>query len=53
MWKQLNTTGQMLPPRAGHSTVSFGKILFVFGGFTEAQSIYDDFHMLDVGMLAC
>ncbi|OWM65219.1 hypothetical protein CDL15_Pgr008808 [Punica granatum] len=48
MWKQLNTSGHMLPPRAGHATVSFGKILFVFGGFTEAQSIYDDLHMLDV-----
>ncbi|KAK4752537.1 hypothetical protein SAY87_021335 [Trapa incisa] len=48
MWKQLPTTGQMLPPRAGHSTVSFGKILFVFGGFTEAHIIYDDLYMLDV-----
>ncbi|KAK4744129.1 hypothetical protein SAY87_010441 [Trapa incisa] len=48
MWKQLPTTGQMLPPRAGHSTVSFGKILFVFGGFSEAQIIYDDLYMLDI-----
>lgn len=39
----------MLPPRAGHSTVSFGKNLFVFGGFTDAQNLYDDLYMLDVG----
>ena len=42
--------GQRLPPRAGHSTVAFGKNLFVFGGFTDAQNLYDDLHMLDVGM---
>ncbi|XP_022737508.1 kelch domain-containing protein 3-like isoform X3 [Durio zibethinus] len=47
-WKELNTSGQMLPPRAGHSTVAFGKNLFVFGGFTDAQNLYDDLYMLDV-----
>ncbi|XVE56785.1 hypothetical protein DITRI_Ditri04bG0038900 [Diplodiscus trichospermus] len=48
MWNELNTSGQMLPPRAGHSTVAFGKNLFVFGGFTDAQNLYDDIYMLDV-----
>lgn len=48
MWKELHTTGHMLPPRAGHSTVAFGKILFVYGGFTEAQKLYDDLYMLDI-----
>ncbi|GKV35488.1 hypothetical protein SLEP1_g43748 [Rubroshorea leprosula] len=48
VWKELNTSGQMLPPRAGHSTVAFGKNLFVFGGFTDAQNLYDDLYMLDV-----
>ncbi|KAM7267965.1 hypothetical protein ACFE04_010131 [Oxalis oulophora] len=48
MWKELNTSGQLLPPRAGHSTVAFGNILFVFGGFTDAQNLYDDLYMLDV-----
>ncbi|XP_021615867.1 kelch domain-containing protein 3 isoform X2 [Manihot esculenta] len=48
VWKELNTTGQKLPPRAGHSTVAFGKNLFVFGGFTDAQNLYDDLYMLDV-----
>ncbi|KAK8560002.1 hypothetical protein V6N12_012810 [Hibiscus sabdariffa] len=47
-WKVLNTSGQMLTPRAGHSTVAFGKNLFVFGGFTDAQNLYDDLYMLDV-----
>lgn len=50
VWRELNTSGQKLPPRAGHSTVSFGKNLFVFGGFTDAQNLYDDLYMLDVGM---
>lgn len=49
MWRELNTSGQLLPPRAGHSTVAFGKNLFVFGGFTDAQNLYNDLHMLDVG----
>ncbi|KDP31367.1 hypothetical protein JCGZ_11743 [Jatropha curcas] len=48
VWKELNTSGQKLPPRAGHSTVAFGKNLFVFGGFTDAQNLYDDLYMLDV-----
>lgn len=42
----------MLPPRAGHATVAFGKNLFVFGGFTDSQNLYDDLYMLDVGMYA-
>ncbi|KAJ6875248.1 rhomboid protein 1 [Populus alba x Populus x berolinensis] len=29
VWKELNTLGQKLPPRAGHSTVAFGKNLFM------------------------
>ncbi|GAV75310.1 Kelch_3 domain-containing protein/Kelch_4 domain-containing protein, partial [Cephalotus follicularis] len=48
IWKELNTSGQMLPPRAGHTTVSFGKDLFVFGGFTDAQNLYDDLYKLDI-----
>ncbi|KAL3748626.1 hypothetical protein ACJRO7_009802 [Eucalyptus globulus] len=48
MWKELNTTGHMLPPRAGYLTITFGKILFVYGGYTEAQKLYDDLYMLDV-----
>ncbi|XP_050375995.1 uncharacterized protein LOC126793498 isoform X2 [Argentina anserina] len=48
VWRELNTSGQLLPPRGGHSTVAFGKNLFVFGGFTNAQSLYNDLYMLDV-----
>ncbi|KAH9778225.1 F25I16.5 protein [Citrus sinensis] len=47
-WKELNTSGMVLSPRAGHSTVAFGKNLFVFGGFTDSQNLYDDLYMIDV-----
>ena len=50
MWKELNTSGQLLTPRAGHVTVSLGRNLYVFGGFTDAQNLYDDLYVLDVGM---
>ncbi|KAI6683248.1 hypothetical protein NL676_029161 [Syzygium grande] len=48
MWKELNTTGEMPRPRAGCLTVTFGKIQFVFGGYTEDQKLNDDLYMLDV-----
>ncbi|KAK1297486.1 hypothetical protein QJS10_CPB15g01387 [Acorus calamus] len=50
VWKELHTSGQMLAPRAGHSTVSLGKYLFVLGGFTDDRSLYDDLHVLNLGM---
>ncbi|XP_052723198.1 tip elongation aberrant protein 1 isoform X8 [Vigna angularis] len=50
IWRELSTSGQLLPPRAGHSTVSFGKNLFIFGGFTDAQNLYNDLYMLDIGI---
>ncbi|KAF8104265.1 hypothetical protein N665_0176s0072 [Sinapis alba] len=48
VWKELNTSGQLLTPRAGHVTVSLGKNLYVFGGFTDAQNLYDDLYVLDI-----
>ncbi|XP_009596275.1 uncharacterized protein LOC107831980 [Nicotiana tabacum] len=48
VWCKLNTTGQNLPPRAGHTTVAFGKNLFVFGGFANDQSLFNDVYVLDV-----
>ncbi|RDX82475.1 tea1, partial [Mucuna pruriens] len=48
VWRELCMSGQLLPPRAGHSTVSFGKNLFVFAGFTVAHSLYNDLYMLDL-----
>lgn len=45
----MNTSGQMLAPRAGHTTVVLGSNLFVFGGFTDARNLYDDLHVLNVG----
>jgi len=50
IWSKLCTSGQLLPPRAGHSTVSFGMNLFVFGGFTDAHNLYNDLYMLNIGM---
>uniref|UniRef100_K7KW81 Attractin/MKLN-like beta-propeller domain-containing protein n=1 Tax=Glycine max TaxID=3847 RepID=K7KW81_SOYBN len=48
IWSKLCTSGQLLPPRAGHSTVSFGMNLFVFGGFTDAHNLYNDLYMLNI-----
>ncbi|XP_031493375.1 acyl-CoA-binding domain-containing protein 6-like isoform X1 [Nymphaea colorata] len=48
VWRELNTSGQILPPRAGHSTVALGKYLFVFGGFTDDRNLYDDLHVLNI-----
>ncbi|XP_010477041.1 PREDICTED: kelch domain-containing protein 3-like [Camelina sativa] len=48
IWKELNTSGQLLTPRAGHVSVSLGRNFFVFGGFTDAQNLYDDLYVLDV-----
>ncbi|XP_022921955.1 acyl-CoA-binding domain-containing protein 6-like [Cucurbita moschata] len=48
VWTELKTSGELLPPRAGHTTIAFGKSLFVFGGFTDAQNLYNDLHMLDI-----
>lgn len=47
-WRQITTSGQMLAPRAGHTTVALGSNLFVFGGFTDARNLYDDLHVLNV-----
>lgn len=49
VWEKLNTSGQLLPPRAGHTSVVLGKNLFVFGGFWDEENVFDDVHMLDVG----
>ncbi|GAB4860892.1 hypothetical protein Ancab_036053 [Ancistrocladus abbreviatus] len=48
VWKELHTSGQLLTPRAGHSTVAFGKHIFVVGGFSDAQNLYNDVYMLDM-----
>uniref|UniRef100_A0A7N0UYB7 Attractin/MKLN-like beta-propeller domain-containing protein n=1 Tax=Kalanchoe fedtschenkoi TaxID=63787 RepID=A0A7N0UYB7_KALFE len=48
IWRALNTSGDKLQPRGGHTTVSFGKNLIVFGGFTDEHDLYDDLHMLDI-----
>ncbi|XP_024970653.1 rab9 effector protein with kelch motifs-like isoform X3 [Cynara cardunculus var. scolymus] len=47
-WTKLVTNGELLPPRAGHTTIALGKNLFVFGGFTDAEDLYDDLYMFDL-----
>lgn len=47
-WTKLVTNGDLLPPRAGHTTIALGKNLFVFGGFTDAEDLYDDLYMFDL-----
>lgn len=46
----MRTTGQKFIPRAGHTTVALRKHLFVFGGFTDDRRLFDDLHVLNVGM---
>ncbi|XP_052176236.1 tip elongation aberrant protein 1-like isoform X3 [Diospyros lotus] len=46
-WRKLNTSGEILPPQAGHTTVSLGTKLFVFGGFSDS-TLQNDIYMLDV-----
>lgn len=50
VWKELRTSGQKIIPRAGHTTVALRKYLFVFGGFTDDRKLFDDLHVLNVGM---
>nr|VDC88717.1 unnamed protein product [Brassica rapa] len=47
-WKQMKTSWQQLTPRAGHITVAIERNLFVFGGFRDPQSLYNDLYVLDV-----
>ncbi|CAH1432310.1 unnamed protein product [Lactuca virosa] len=47
-WTKLVTNGELLPPRAGHTNIALGKNLFVFGGFTDAEDLYNDLYMFDL-----
>ncbi|XP_072974401.1 uncharacterized protein [Typha angustifolia] len=47
-WEKMSTTGQAFPPRAGHTTLTLGSNLFVFGGFRDDRNLYDDLHVLNV-----
>ncbi|XP_039136897.1 RING finger protein B-like isoform X2 [Dioscorea cayenensis subsp. rotundata] len=49
-WSQISTSGQMIAPRAGHTTVALGSNLFVFGGFTDDRNLYDDLHVLNLAL---
>ena len=48
------TTGDVPMPRSGHSTLAFGKYLFLFGGIDfKEESVYSDLYLLDTGMYRC
>ncbi|KAH7278114.1 hypothetical protein KP509_38G025100 [Ceratopteris richardii] len=48
-WRELQTAGEVLTPRAGHAAVTIGKLIFVFGGFSDNRKLFSDLHMLDLG----
>ncbi|XP_024544514.1 rab9 effector protein with kelch motifs [Selaginella moellendorffii] len=47
-WREVKTTGAELMPRAGHTTISHGKYLVVFGGFSDDRKLFNDVHTLDL-----
>jgi len=47
-WKRLETTGDIPPPRSGHSTCRFGDFVFLFGGIDfENEAVYNDLYTLN------
>ncbi|KAL1531724.1 hypothetical protein AAHA92_31831 [Salvia divinorum] len=48
VWYMLNPTGQILPPRAGHTTVCLESDLVVFGGFSDDILMHGDLYVLDL-----
>ncbi|EFJ05236.1 hypothetical protein SELMODRAFT_431742 [Selaginella moellendorffii] len=47
-WREVKTTGAELMPRARHTTISHGKYLVVFGGFSDDRKLFNDVHTLDL-----
>nr|CAD1837969.1 unnamed protein product [Ananas comosus var. bracteatus] len=47
-WEKMITAGQAFPPRAGHTAMTIGSNIFVFGGFRDDRNLYDDLCVLDV-----
>ncbi|EFJ04563.1 hypothetical protein SELMODRAFT_432297 [Selaginella moellendorffii] len=50
-WREVKTTGAELMLRAGHTTISHGKYLVVFGGFSYDHKLFNDVHTLDLKKL--
>lgn len=48
VWKELNTTSQILAPRVAHATISLGKNLFVFGRFTDDRNLFNNIYILNI-----
>ncbi|EFJ13495.1 hypothetical protein SELMODRAFT_424453 [Selaginella moellendorffii] len=49
-WREVKTTGAELMPRAEHTTISHGKYLVVFGGFSDDRKLFNDVHTLDLSL---
>ncbi|EFJ04463.1 hypothetical protein SELMODRAFT_432393 [Selaginella moellendorffii] len=47
-WQEVKTTGAELMLRAGHTTISHGKYLVVFGGFSYDHKLFNDVRTLDL-----
>jgi hypothetical protein len=50
IFQTIECKGDVPTPRSGHSTVSYGKFVFLFGGinFLE-EEVYNDLYILDTG----
>ncbi|GKB93505.1 galactose oxidase/kelch, beta-propeller containing protein, partial [Tanacetum coccineum] len=49
-WTNLVTNGKQMPPRASHTTIVLGNNLYVFGGFSDCEDLYDDLYLFDLGV---
>ena len=47
-WHKMNTTGQIPPPRYGHTAHIVGSRMFIFGGKGMNGALYNDIYFLDL-----
>jgi host cell factor len=48
IWNKVNCTGEIPPPRYGHSAHILGSRLFIFGGKGPKDVVYKDVYFLDL-----
>ncbi|XP_051114672.1 uncharacterized protein LOC127240186 [Andrographis paniculata] len=49
VWYKMHCTGEILPPRGGHTAIGLGDNLLVFGGVSEESKLYNDVYKLEIG----
>jgi N-acetylneuraminic acid mutarotase len=50
VWRELKPKGDVLPKTSGHTAVTLGNSIFVFGGFnTQKGEVYNQMYKIDVG----